>query len=123
MTVNATQQAQAAEDPALRPSSIRCAADFAAQTETNSLSTSSRQAKQVFDTIASQANVLRGLLANLRRQPERHENPTALYADLVLAEMLTSQIGALADQMVDGRVVGSLASWCVGPEFDLDQAA
>jgi hypothetical protein len=118
MTVNATLQAQAAEDdPALYPSSIRCGAD-SRQAVTDPSSTSGRQAKLVFDTIASQASVLRELLANLRRQPERHENRTALSADLVLAEMLTSQIGALADQMIGGKVVGSLASWCVGPQFD-----
>lgn len=121
MTVYATQQAQAAKDPTPNPSSIRGEADFAGQMAAGLSSTSSRQANLVFDTIASQASVLRELLANLRRQPERHDNRTALSADLVLAEMLTSQIGALADQMIGGRVVGSLASWCVGPKFDLDE--
>jgi hypothetical protein len=72
----------------------------------------------LFDTIASQADLLRTLLANLRRQPERHRDLDVVFADLCLAEVLANQIGALADQMVGGRVVGSLASWVVGPGFD-----
>lgn len=79
--------------------------------------TQERQVDAVFDTIAIQANLLREFLRDLRRQPQRHGDPATLFADLAMAEVLANQIGALADQMVDGRVVGSLAAWAVGPDF------
>lgn len=76
------------------------------------------QSKAMFDTIAVQANMLRGLLANLRQKPERHRDLNIVFADLALAEVLTNQIGALADQMVGGQVVGSLGTWVVGSQFE-----